>query len=455
MSAKDEKLRRLSAALEDHSAEGIDILYAAPSRLIRMTILLMLLLVVAILVWSFFGRADVIVSAAGVLAPEEEVRRIYAPIDGELVDIYVAEGVPVSEGDLLARINARDAIRVAAEALEAELALEEVEQEYRDFPARKALMERRAGTLKERIDTAERLHEKRISEGLAKLAQAQKAKLEEARGNLQKAARARDAARREWQKLKRLYERPGGGGVAKSRVEEAHDAYLLSQTDYRLAEAKLGELEFQLSEEYASAKAELESSDQELEQLRIEYEQALNEIRREEYRVELKYRSARLAAEAATRIKFENIDAENFLRILSPVSGIVTQVSYTQEGDKIQANTPLVSVAPKGARSVLKIDISERDRGFLREGQDVKMKFGAFPYQRYGFISGTLEYIAPSTESSQGQGLVYKGHVSLDKDRYQVDDVDYPLRYGMTATAEIVVRKRRLIDMALDPMRNI
>jgi hemolysin D len=455
VSAKEQKLRRLSAALEDHSAEGIDILYSEPSRLIRMTILVMLLLVVAAVVWSFFGRADVIVSAPGVLAPEEEVRRIYAPIDGELVDIYVAEGVPVSEGDLLARLNARDAIRVAANALEAELELEEVEQEYRDFPARKALMERRAETLKERIETAERLHEKRTTEGLAKLAQAQKAKLEEARGNLQKAARARDAARREWQKFKRLYERPGGGGVSKSRVEEARDAYLASQTDYRLAEAKLGELEFQLSEEYASAKAEFESSDQELEQLRIEYEQALNEIRREEYRIELKYRSARLAAEAASRIKFENIDADNFLRILAPVSGIVTQVNYTQEGDKIQANTPLVSIAPKGARSVLKIDISERDRGFLREGQNVKMKFGAFPYQRYGFIGGTLEFIAPSTEPSQGEGLVYRGHVSLEKDHYEVDDLDYPLRYGMTATAEIVVRKRRLIDIALDPLRNI
>ena len=173
MSANDEKLRRLSAALDDHSAEGIEILYSEPSRIIGMTIMLMLLLVIAILVWSFFGRADVIVSAPGILAPEDEVRRVYTPINGELVDIYVAEGAPVSEGDLLARLNARDAIQVAANALEAELALEEVEQEYREFPARRALMERAAETLKDQIETAERLSEKRVTEGLAKLAQAQ------------------------------------------------------------------------------------------------------------------------------------------------------------------------------------------------------------------------------------------------------------------------------------------
>ncbi len=125
---------------------------------------------------------------------------------------------------------------------------------------------------------------------------------------------------------------------------------------------------------------------------------------------------------------------------------MVTYVASTQTGDKIQANTPLVSIAPKGARSVLKIDIHEKDRGFLREGQEVKMKFSAFPYQRYGFISGTLDYISPSTQRSQSKASVYKGHVSLDKDYLPGRRRDYPLRYGMAAVAEIVVRKRRLIE---------
>jgi hemolysin D len=455
MSAKDEKLRRLATALEDHSPEGIEILYSEPSRMIAATIMLMLLIVVAALVWSFIGRADVIVSATGVLGPEDEARRVYAPIDGELIDIYVTEGAPVSKGDLLARLNARDAIQVAANALEAELARKQAEQEYKDFPERRELMQRHAETLQAQIETAERMHEKRVSEGLAKLSQAQKAKLEEARGTLEKAGITRSTAKREWDKLQRLFSRPGGGGIAQSKVEEARNAYLASETDYKLAEAKLGELEFQLSEEYTKAKVELDSGDQKLQELRIEHEKALDDIKQEENRVELKYRSARLAAEAATRITFENIDAENYLRILAPVSGVVTYVASTQKGDKVQANTPLISIAPKGARRVLKIDIDEKDRGFLREGLEVKMKFNAFPYQRYGFISGTLDYISPSTQRAQTDTRVYKGHVSLNKDYYEVDHVDYPLRYGMTATAEIVVRKRRLIDMALDPLRRL
>lgn len=457
MSDREQELKRLSEALEDHSAEGIEILFSEPSRMAVGIVLLIGGLLVAALIWSFVGRADVIVSAPGVLAPEQEVRRIYAPIDGELIDIYMAEGLPVSKGDVLARINARAAIQAAADALDAEIKLAEAEQEFRKFPERKQLLQRQADALQRQIETQEKLHAKRVSEGLAKLAESQKAKLEEARGNLEKARIARDAARREWEKFKRLFALEGGGGVSRNQVEEAENAYRAAQTNFRLAEARLGELDFQLSEEYAKARAELESSDQQLTELRIKHEALLDQIAREENQVALRFKSAQLAAEAAERIRFENIDEENFLRILAPVSGTITEVTFTQPGDKVQANTPLGAIAPEGALPVLKVDIVERDRGFLKEGLPVKMKFSAFPYQRYGFIEGTLEYISPTAQRpANGEGPpVYKGHVSLERASFTVDDRIYPLRFGMAATAEIVVRKRRLVDFALDPLRGV
>lgn len=456
MNNNDNSMQSLSSALEEHSAEGIEILYAEPNHLISLMILMIAGLLLAVLVWSFFGRADVIVSANGVLEPEEEVRRIYAPIQGELVDIYLTEGLPVSQGDILARLNAREAIELATNSLDADLRLAEAEQEYREFPKRKQLLKQQADALQRQIKTQARLHEKRITEGLSKLAESQKAKLEEVRGDLEKARIAYDSSRRDAEKYKRLFELPGGGGVSKNEVEDKRNTFLAAETNYKLAQARLGELDFQLSEEYSKAKAGLEGSDQKLTELRIEYETLRSKIRREENRVELKLRSARLSAEAAQRIQFENIDEDNFLQVLAPVSGIVTEVTYTQTGDKVQANTPLGSIAPEGATPVLKIDILERNRGFLREGLMVKMKFSAFPYQKYGFVDGTLDYISPTAVSgSNGQGPIYKGHVSLTKTYFTVDNIDYPLRFGMTAVAEIVVRKRRLIDLALDPLRKL
>jgi multidrug efflux pump subunit AcrA (membrane-fusion protein) len=141
---RDSHPRSLSEALEDHSVEGIAILTAEPVRLARALIWAMVALVVAGLLWSFVGRADVIVSAQGTLSPESEVRRIYAPIDGELADLYIAEGQPVSKGDVLARLNARGAIEAASNALQAQLKLEDAERDWKQFPEKKALMERKA-----------------------------------------------------------------------------------------------------------------------------------------------------------------------------------------------------------------------------------------------------------------------------------------------------------------------
>jgi HlyD family secretion protein len=104
----------------------------------------------------------------------------------------------------------------------------------------------------------------------------------------------------------------------------------------------------------------------------------------------------------------------------------------------------------------VKVEIAENDRAFLREGLAVKLKFNAFPYQRYGVINGTLEYVSPATKpASQTKQPVYEARISLERDYYQVAETKYPLRYGMTAAVEIVVRERRLIDLALDPFRQI
>ena len=191
----------------------------------------------------------------------------------------------------------------------------------------------------------------------------------------------------------------------------------------------------------------------------INYEKivaAIREIASEEDKLRLQLQTARLNANAAERIRFENIDKDNFLLILAPVAGVITDVSSTQPGDKIQANTPLGGIAPKDARAVVRMEIAERDRAFLREGLPVKLKFTAFPYQRYGFIDGTLVFISPATQPGAAtKEPVYEGHVTLDRDHYVVAETKYPVRYGMTATAEIVVRERRLIDLALDPFREI
>jgi HlyD family secretion protein len=357
---------------------------------------------------------------------------------------------------VLARLNARGAIQVAANSLEADLKLANARRESKRFPALKQLMQRQVEALERQIEIARSQHEKRVAEGMAKLGQAQKAKLEEGRGNLDKARRVLQVAQGELAKYQRLFNMEGGGGVSKNQVEDKRSELVVAQANFDLAEARLGELDFQLSSEYAQAKADLQGSDQQLTELQIERDSLLDKMQYEEHRVQVELRSAQLEAEAASRVRFENIDEENFLRILAPVTGVITDVKFTQPGDKVQANTPLGGIAAEDARPVMEIEIAEADRAFLREGLEVKIKFNAFSYQRYGFINGTLEYISPSTQVSANiQQPVYKGRVALERDYFEVEDERILLRYGMRGVAEVVVRRRRIIDLALDPFRNL
>ena len=449
-------LKPLTEALEEHSAEGIAILTADPWRHTQATVYTMVALIFIGLIWSFFGHADVLVTASGTLVPASDVRRLYAPIDGELSNIYIAEGQPVNKGDVVARLYARGAIEAAKNALEARLKLEDAEREWKEFPEKKALMERRAAALKEATEVEERQHQRRIAEGTGKLSQGQVAQQQEARTNLDDARRARDAAKDEADKYARLFAMAGGGGVSQLQVEQKKNALLAAENAMRVAQSRLSELAARQSLESTQARSLLETSGQELVKLRLQSESADREVANAEDKLRLQVQTARLVADAAARIKFENIDKENFLLIVAPVDGVITDVTSTQPGDKIQANAPLGGIAPKNAKPILKIEIAEHDRAFLREGLSVQLKFNAFPYQRYGLIRGTLQFISPATKPSlQTKQPVYEGRVTLEQDHYKVGETTYPLRYGMTAVVEIVVRERRLIDLALDPFRNI
>ena len=232
------------------------------------------------------------------------------------------------------------------------------------------------------------------------------------------------------------------------KIEDKKNALMAAEDAMRVAQSRLSELSARQSLEATQAKSQLETSGQDLTTLRLQSEAADREVANVEDKLRLQVQTARLVADAAARIKFENIDKDNFLLIVAPVDGVITDVTSTQPGDKIQANAPLGGIAPKNARPILKIEIAEHDRAFLREGLPVQMKFNAFPYQRYGLIKGTLQYISPATKPSlQTRQPVYEGRVTLEQDQYKVGDTAYPLRYGMTAAAEIVVRERRLIDL--------
>ncbi len=445
-----------SQLAEDHSAEAISVLTLEPSVLIRRLVLVLAALLFAAVIWSFIGRLDTIVQATGSVKPESQELRVFAPVKGQLADLFVAEGMLVSAGDVLARVNSPSAIELAGQATSAQLHLLAAERKAESFPTTRKTMEMQIESLAGQIAREEQTYQRNVAEGLSKLAVTQSLKLEKAQAKLAKADEERLHAERELGQYQRLFDSPGGGGISGDQVEEKQKVLREKEIDYQLAEVELSEFEIALSDETAKKKEEVEKKSQNLIAMQAQYENLVLQLAQSEQQVQTELRLAKTKARSSAKIQYQDIDDENFLLIRAPADGIVTMVTRAQVGNTVDEKAPIVAIASKEDRKVLEIQINERDRAFLTPGMPVKIKVNAFAYQRYGHIVGELEHIAPATVMDQrSKAMVYTGRVRLDRDHFLVNEVQTPVRYGMSAKAEIVVRKRRLIDLALDPLRNV
>ena len=72
MAEQPQQLKNLSTALNDHSAEGIEILTSEPSRLFGLMLWLIAAMLLSAVLWSFIGKSPEIVSAQGAIRPDSE-----------------------------------------------------------------------------------------------------------------------------------------------------------------------------------------------------------------------------------------------------------------------------------------------------------------------------------------------------------------------------------------------
>jgi HlyD family secretion protein len=134
-------------------------------------------------------------------------------------------------------------------------------------------------------------------------------------------------------------------------------------------------------------------------------------------------------AEATLRVNQTNLDKAV---ICSPINGIVLE-RKVEPGQTVAASlqTPvLFTLAEDLAQMELHVDVDEADVGQVKEGQDATFTVDAYPDRIFPAKITEVRF-APQTE----EGVVtYETVLSADNS-------DLSLRPGMTATAEIIVKK--------------
>jgi hemolysin D len=136
----------------------------------------------------------------------------------------------------------------------------------------------------------------------------------------------------------------------------------------------------------------------------------------------------------------------------SPVDGVVQQLKvHTIDGVVTPAEQLLV-VVPKDQTLEVEARVLNKDIGFVRAGQSVTVKIEAFPFTRYGVISGTVTSVSNDAIADEKLGLYYAARVRVARSTMSVDGVDVLLSPGMAVTAEVTTGTRRLIDYVLSPV---
>jgi membrane fusion protein len=115
----------------------------------------------------------------------------------------------------------------------------------------------------------------------------------------------------------------------------------------------------------------------------------------------------------------------------------------------------------KGAlRAALRIP--SRRRGFVREGQIVRLKFDAFPYAKFGSYPARIDSISRTTvrsamspagasEPSSPDGD-YMAWATLSGDTFNFERQRFDILPGMAATASIVIERRTIAEWVLAPL---
>jgi multidrug resistance efflux pump len=137
-----------------------------------------------------------------------------------------------------------------------------------------------------------------------------------------------------------------------------------------------------------------------------------------------------------------SIQAWEFKYLLkAPVSGTVSFAGFFQENEEMKSGQPLFFVQPENTAYFVEMMIPQYNFGKIKPGQPVLLKFQAYPFEQYGSIQGSIDYIKSSPTDSG-----FQARVVLPRGLVTNHGKTIPYRYGLTAQADIITEDMRLLQ---------
>ena len=419
--------------------------HSAPHPQGRRVLWAILALVVFLIVWALVGRLDIVAVADGKLVPASYLKIVQPSESGIVKEILVREGEAVRAGQVLMRMDAlittADLDAITTEYARKRLALARIGAELTGKPFQPDVEAPAALTR----ETGAQYQANR--DALA-------AALAEERSRMVKAQQELAAARQQKERLEAVLPHYREQDKAYEKlVKEGFAGSLMGSDKRRERIEKEQELATQ-GHLIASAQASIDQSQKKLKQIEADYLRQLHAEGNE----------AQAQIDKLAKEQEKQQHRRELLELKAPQNGVIKDLATHTSGTVVQPGTVLASLVPREEKLKAEIWVSNEDIGFVRAGQPVKLKFAAYPFQKYGMGHGTVEHVSADAQSeveARDKGLTavgqrplrYKALVTLAANALEIDGVKYPLSVGMQATAEILLGDRTVAQYLLSPVQ--
>jgi len=149
--------------------------------------------------------------------------------------------------------------------------------------------------------------------------------------------------------------------------------------------------------------------------------------------------------------------------IIAPVAGYVHLLPVKTIGGVVTTAQPVAGIVPEGTPLEVNAIVMNKDIGYVKEGQSCVVKVDTYDFQKYGTIEGMVEIINPysmeekenkeTNKAAENESGGYPVRVKMTAETLKTKNGDvYKVKPGMSATVEVNVGKRRVIEFFLFPI---
>lgn len=420
--------------------------HPAPKIVMRLILLFVLLLIL----WSFFGKLDVVASATGKIVPDSRSKTIQPIETASVRAIHVVDGQSVKAGENLIELDATvaqaDIDRLHAEYQAAYLdvamytALLAAQQKESVLLNSKSLnLTLDVSTFPNPIPTDILDAEKRLGLGQLDAYKTRAAQLAAAISRHEAEQRSTQAVMEKYQQTLPIMQ------------QREQDYQRLLDKKY-VANHEYLELKKQAIEQERDLAAATEKL-AEITASRVEAERESRQFYAETHRAWLdKLHEAQQRSSSSSQELIKANSRGDLMKLTAPVDGTVQQLSVHTVGGVVTPAQPVMTIVPANSPIEVEAYLSNQDVGFVHPGQKVEVKVETFSFTKYGTVKGEVISVSSDAIKDEKLGLVFAVRVRLAKNTILVDGNNLHLSPGMAVMVEIKTTQRRVIEYFLDPL---